>query len=75
MFGAYAINNLDSSSEIASTLVELQLDKLGIDYMQRRAALIDGVTLDQVKAVAKKLLSAEPAIMMVGPRLSLVDKR
>lgn len=69
MIGAYAINNLDSSSAIASTLVELQLDKLGIDYMQRRAALIDAVTLDQVKAAAKKLLSAEPAIMIVGPAL------
>lgn len=70
MIGAYAINNLDSSGAIASTLVELQLDKLGIDYMQRRAALIDGVTLDEVKAVAKKLLSAEPAIMVVGPPLA-----
>ncbi|MFK0687592.1 M16 family metallopeptidase [Mesorhizobium sp. IMUNJ 23033] len=69
MIGAYAINNLDSSSAIAATLVELQLDKLGIDYMQRRAALIDAVTLDQVKAAAKKLLSAEPAIMIVGPAL------
>ena len=69
MIGAYAINNLDSSSAIAATLVELQLDKLGIDYMQRRAALINAVTLDQVKAAAKKLLSAEPAIMIVGPAL------
>jgi zinc protease len=68
MTGAYAINNLDSSSEIASTLVELQVDKLGIDYMQRRAAFIDAVTLDQVKAAAKKLLSAEPAIMVIGPK-------
>ena len=33
MIGAYAINNLDSSNAIAATLVELQLDKLGIDYM------------------------------------------
>lgn len=74
MVGAYAINNLDSSSAIAATLVELQLDKLGIDYMQRRGALINGVTLDQVKAAAKKLLSAEPAIMVVGPKLALGGK-
>lgn len=67
--GAYAISNLDSSSSIAATLVELQLDKLGIDYIQRRAALINGVTLDQVKAAAKKLLSAEPSVMVVGPAL------
>jgi zinc protease len=67
VIGAYAINNLDSSSAIARTLVELQIDDLGIDYMQRRAAIIDAVTLDQVKAIAKKLLSAEPTIMVLGP--------
>ncbi|TJV25716.1 MAG: insulinase family protein, partial [Mesorhizobium sp.] len=68
LIGAYAINNLNSSGAIAATLLELQLDKLGSNYMQRRAALIDAVTLDQVKAAAKKLLSAEPAIMVVGPK-------
>ncbi|UDL91319.1 insulinase family protein [Mesorhizobium sp. PAMC28654] len=72
MIGAYAINNLNSSSAIAATLVELQVDKLGIDYMQRRTAYINGVTLDQVKAAAKKLLSTEPAIMVVGPKLGEV---
>ncbi len=65
--GAYAINNLNSSSAIASTLVELQLDELGIDYIDRRAAQIDAVTLDEARAAAKRLLSAEPAIMVVGP--------
>ncbi|MBM2715236.1 insulinase family protein [Mesorhizobium caraganae] len=67
LIGAYAINDLDSSSSIAATLVGLQVDNLGIDYIQRRSALIDQVTLDQVKAAAKKLLSAEPGIMVVGP--------
>ncbi|TIR88102.1 MAG: insulinase family protein [Mesorhizobium sp.] len=69
MIGAYAINNLDSSSSIAATLVELQLDNLGIDYIKRRAALIDAVTLADVKAAARKLLSADPAIMVIGPPL------
>lgn len=74
MIGAYAINNLDSSNAIAATLVELQLDDLGIDYMQRRAAFINAVTLDQVKAAAKKLLSTEPTIMIVGPKLAEAGK-
>lgn len=74
LIGAYAIKHLDASSSIAATLVGLQLDNLGIDYIQRRAALIDQVTLDQVKAAAKKLLSAEPAIMVVGPPLGAKDK-
>lgn len=69
MIGAYAINNLDSSSSIAATLVELQLDHLGVDYIKRRASLIDAVTLADVKAAAKKLLSADPAVMSVGPPL------
>ncbi|TPN82043.1 insulinase family protein [Mesorhizobium sp. CU2] len=67
MIGAYAISNLDSSSSIAATLVELQVDHLGIDYMQRRAALINAVTLADVKAAAKKLLSVDPAVMVIGP--------
>lgn len=65
--GAYAIANLDSSSGIARTLVDLQMDQLGIDYIDRRVKLIDDVTLDQVKAVAKRLLASEPAVMLVGP--------
>ncbi|RWD25797.1 MAG: insulinase family protein [Mesorhizobium sp.] len=69
MIGAYAINNLDSSASIAATLLELQLDNLGIDYLQRRAALINAVTIADVKAAAKKLLSSDPAIMVVGPPL------
>lgn len=67
VIGAYAINNLDSSGSIAGTLLQIQLDHLGIDYMQRRAGYLADVTLDQVKAVAAKLLSAKPAVMMVGP--------
>ncbi|TJV02699.1 MAG: insulinase family protein [Mesorhizobium sp.] len=74
LIGAYAISNLNSSSSIAATLVELQLDDLGIDYMQRRAGYINAVTLDQVKAAAKKLLSAEPTIMVVGPPLAGAGK-
>ncbi|BCG95277.1 M16 family metallopeptidase [Mesorhizobium sp. 131-2-1] len=69
MIGAYAINNLDSSGSIAATLLELQLDNLGIDYLQRRAALINAVTIADVKAAARKLLSPDPAIMVVGPPL------
>lgn len=72
MIGAYAINNLNSSSSIAATLVEVQIDKLGIDYIKRRASLIDAVTLDDVKAAARKLLSVDPAVMVIGPPLTQV---
>ncbi|MCX7304609.1 MAG: pitrilysin family protein [Hyphomicrobiales bacterium] len=67
VIGSYALNNLDSSTAIAATLLSLQEQDLGIDYMQRREALIDAVTLEQVKAAGRKLLVAEPAVLVVGP--------
>ena len=67
VIGAYPINNLDSSAAIARTLVELQAQNLGIDYMQRRGPLIEAVTREEVNAIAKKLLAVDPAIMTVGP--------
>ncbi|WP_167484265.1 hypothetical protein [Mesorhizobium tamadayense] len=42
------------------------------DLSNEAAALIEQVTLDQVRTAAKKLLSVEPAIMGVGPRLASV---
>ncbi len=53
--------SLDSSARIASILVSVQLDDLGIDYLNRRAKIIDAVTLDQVNKVAKRLL--KPALL------------
>ena len=64
LIGAYAINNLNSSNSIASTLVELQIDGLGADYFERRADYINAVTLEQTKAVARKLLDTEPAVLV-----------
>jgi zinc protease len=75
VIGAFAISNLDSSTAIARTLVDLQIDDLGIDYIQTREAKINAVTLDEVKAEAKKLLSAEPAILIVGPKLEEAGKK
>ena len=67
IIGSYALNALDSSSAIASTMLSLQIDDLGIDYMQRRGAMIDAVTLEEVKAAARKLLVAKPAVLVIGP--------
>lgn len=66
LVGAYAINNLNSSGAIAATLMELQRQSLGIDYMQRRAALINAVTLDDTKVAARKLLTVKPGVLVIG---------
>ncbi|MCE7029576.1 M16 family metallopeptidase [Jiella avicenniae] len=68
--GSYAVRNLDSSLAVAQTLVGIQLDDLGKDYIDERQALIDAVTLDDVKATAKKLLDATPTVVTVGPAAS-----
>lgn len=67
LIGAYAINNLDTSSNVARTLVELQRNALGIDYISRREDLINEVTRDEAHEAARRLLSADPAIMVIGP--------
>ena len=50
---------LDSTQHIAGVLVQMQQDKLGIDYLDRRASLIGGVTLDEARTVAKKLFDPD----------------
>src|SRR5262249_56341624 len=53
--GAYALG-LDTSNRIASQLLQIRLDKLGIDYIERRGGLIHAVTLPAAKPGAKRLL-------------------
>ncbi|WP_292637305.1 pitrilysin family protein, partial [Mesorhizobium sp.] len=74
LIGAYAIDQLGSTRSIADRLLDLQIHKADVDYNQRRARSIGRVTLKQVKAAAKKLLSAEPAILVVGPPLGGKDE-
>ncbi len=58
--------NLDTSTKIAGLLVQLQLDDLGIDYFQRRSQLIDAVTLEDARRVAKRLLDGGLLVTVVG---------
>jgi zinc protease len=58
--------NLDTSSKVASLLVQLQLDDLGIDYISRRQQMIAAVTLDDAKRVAKRLLDGGLLVTVVG---------
>ena len=56
--GSYPLS-LDSTGRIAATLVAVQRDQLGIDYLDRRDALIEAVTLDEAKRVARRLFDPE----------------
>ena len=50
--GSYALR-FSSSAKIADILLWLQIEDLGIDYIDKRNALIEAVTLDDIKRVAK----------------------
>jgi zinc protease len=63
--GSFALG-LDTSNRIAATLVQIQIDNLGIDYIERRPGLIDAVTLNDAKRVAKRLLNGGLLMTVVG---------
>ncbi len=63
--GSYALS-LDSSAKIAAQLTQIQLDHLGIDYIQRRGALIDAVTIADAKRVAKRLYGGGMLVTVAG---------
>jgi len=56
--GAYALR-FESSTSIASQLLWIQIEDLGIDYVKKRNALVEAVTMDDVKRVAKRLLAPD----------------
>lgn len=61
--------SLDTSSKIAGALLQYQIDNLGIDYIDRRNSLIDAVTLEDAKRVAKRLWD-QPLLKVVVGRVA-----
>jgi zinc protease len=57
---------LDTSSKLAQALLQYQLDKMPIDYIEKRNAVVDAVTLDDAKAVAKRLWGQGLLTVVVG---------
>jgi zinc protease len=71
--GSYALN-LDTSAKIAGVLLRIQLDDLGMDYIAKRNGLIDAVTLDDAKRVAKRLANGGLLVTVVGRPKGLASK-
>jgi zinc protease len=57
-----------STDAIAGILLQVQRDDLGIDYLDRRNALIEAVTLEQVNALARRLLAPDALMTVVVGR-------
>jgi zinc protease len=57
---------LDTSSKLAGALLQYRLDNMPIDYIEKRNAVVDAVTLDEAKAAAKKLWADGLLTVVVG---------
>lgn len=62
--GSYALR-FDSSSKIASQLLGIQIEDLGIDYVDKRNALVEAVTIDDIRRVAKRVLQPGNLIVTI----------
>ncbi|HUN45926.1 MAG TPA: pitrilysin family protein, partial [Stellaceae bacterium] len=72
LIGSFPLS-LDSTGRVAGLLVSMQEDKLGIDYLDRRSALLGKVTRADVQRVARRLLDPDTLrIVVVGDPKTLV---
>ena len=72
LIGSYALR-FDTSTKIAGQLVRIQLDDLGIDYIDRRNGLIAAVTLEDVRRAAARLLHGKLLVSAAGRPVGLVQ--
>lgn len=64
--GSYLLH-FDTSAKIASQLLEIQLNDLGIDYIDRRNSMVEAVTAEDVRRAAKRFLAGGKfLVLMVG---------
>lgn len=73
--GSYALR-FDTSSKIASQLLWIQVEGLGMDYIDKRNEMIRDVTMEEIRGVAKSLLHGDKLrFTIVGqPSEGLVKK-
>ena len=64
--GSYALR-FDTSTKIANQLTQIQIEGLGIDYVDRRNGLVEAVTLADAVRVAGRLFGGpKPFVVAVG---------
>lgn len=64
MTGSYALR-FDTSQKIASQLLAIQIDNLGVEYVEKRNELINAVTLEDLKRLATRVLKPGELVMTV----------
>ncbi len=60
--------DVETAEGVAGELLDMELHSLGLDYLYRRPALIQAVTVDDIQAVARRWLDTERyALAVAGP--------
>lgn len=62
--GSYALR-FDTNSKIASQLLGLMQEDFGPDYVDKRNGLVEAVTIEDAKRVAKRLLQSDKLTVVV----------
>lgn len=62
--GSYALR-FDNSRKIAGQLLGIQRQNLGIDYVVKRNDMVNAVTLEDVKKVAKRIISGDSLVITI----------
>lgn len=63
LIGSYPLR-FDTSGAIADQLLAIQLDELGIDYVDKRNDLIAAVTIDDIRRVSKRLFGDDGRVVV-----------
>lgn len=70
LIGSYPLRFV-TSSQVARQLLGMQLEDLGIDYVERRNGLIEALTIEDIRAAAQRLFGSDDwVVVTVGPRPS-----
>jgi len=65
LIGSYALR-FTTSTRIAGQLLAIQVNDLGIDYIERRNDLIAAVTIEDIRRVTKRLFAEDMIVIGVG---------
>lgn len=65
LIGSYA-QRFTTSNRIARQLLTIQLEELGLDYINRRNDLIASVTVDDIKRATRRLFGDDLTVVRVG---------
>jgi len=64
LIGSYPLR-FTSSGNIAAILISMQLEDLGIDFLEQRNSIISSISLEDLNTTAKKLLDPDNLVIVV----------